>query len=509
MNNPKIHFYLHDQIALPIEAIKQHLTSLLLLLSLLLGGCQPLASLAANKASSISLNECILTSQSIKAKCGTLRVPEDRTNPAGRLLDLRIIVVPARGSNPQPDPLFYITGGPGGVATDHGIVNFVNTIFLDVNNQRDIVFLDQRGTNDKHRLACAQIPSEVVNGTQQQMNDWMKECLSSLDGDPRFYTTAEAMRDLDAARAALGYKKINLYGGSYGAAAVQVYMRMFPKRVRTAVLDHGTALDLPFFQALPNASQSALDHVFSLCEQDEKCHAAYPDLRGDWQAIRDRLAKGPVVTSFILPGEVDPFQVDMDMVGEGLHNTMFQSGGYAKIPSQIHAYATSEDWTPLVKQSFSEQQGNLPQPQRTLLMTLTIFCFEPAWGNLPAEIARLNPDSYLRDYQVKLAQGQQKTCASLPKPDPSLIYDPGKPAPLSALMLNSLIDPQNPPSNMEPALREFTKSRLVIEPTEGHETSNSECRYEIIARYIQQGSVDGLDISCMEKQKPSFVVGNN
>ena len=103
----------------------------------------------------------------------------------------------------------------------------------------------------------------------------------------------------------------------------------------------------------------------------------------------------------------------------------------------------------------------------------------------------------------------QKICAALPKPDPSLIYGPGKPLPLSALMLNSLIDPQNPPSNEELARKEFTKSRVVVEPTEGHNTTFSGCRWEIIAQYIQAGSVDGLDVSCMAKQKPSFVTGNS
>jgi hypothetical protein len=96
----------------------------------------------------------------------------------------------------------------------------------------------------------------------------------------------------------------------------------------------------------------------------------------------------------------------------------------------------------------------------------------------------------------------------LPEPDPSLIYGPGKPVPLSALMFNSLIDPQNPPSNMDLALKEFTESRVVVEPTEGHDTSGSYCRWHLVAQYIQQGSVDGLDTSCMERIKPSFVTGN-
>ncbi len=200
-------------------------------------------------------------------------------------------------------------------------------------------------------------------------------------------------------------------------------------------------------------------------------------------------------------------QVTMDDLTNGVHSLLFKSGGYTQIPSVIHALATQEDWTPVVK-SLNEQYGNSGPTEGFLLMRNVISCFEPAWGNLPDEIARLKPGSYMRDLQVKLAQDQQKICAALPKPDPSLICGPGKPVPLSALMFNSLIDPQNPPSNIDLALKEFTKSRVVIEPTEGHETSDAECRWEIMTRYIQQGSVDGLDTSCMAKQRPSFVIAD-
>jgi hypothetical protein len=59
------------------------------------------------------------------------------------------------------------------------------------------------------------------------------------------------------------------------------------------------------------------------------------------------------------------------------------------------------------------------------------------------------------------------------------------------------------------ALKEFTQSRVITEPTEGHEPFvQHQCRWDIIAQYIQQGSVDGLDVSCMAQQKPSFVTGN-
>lgn len=483
---------------------------LLLFLSLLLGGCGPAVSPlvpTALPSSNLTLKPCIVGS--VQAECGTLHVPEDRTRPAGRTLDLDIVVVRARESDHEPDPVFYLAGGPGNAATDPGIVYGVSYLLREVNARRDLVFLDQRGTNGKHRLTCDFIPDEIFNGNQKRLNQWFqKNCLTSLDGDLRFYTTAVAMRDLDDARAALGYEDINLFGISYGVAAEQVYMRMFPEHVRAVVMDHGTALDLPFFYVKPRASQYALDQVFAYCEQDEKCHAAYPDIRGDWKKVLDRLANGPVATSYIPPGMDTAASLSMEGLADGVHQLMYQSGTYVQIPFLLHTLATTEDWGPVVE-SYQEQYGSSggDGDDGILLMPHVIFCSEPAWGIEPDQVERFSPGSYYTGAVVEWARNEQKLCAALPKPDPSLIYGPGKPAPLSALMINSLIDPQNPPSNMDLALKEFTKSRVVVEPTEGHDTSASRCRWDIVAQYIEQGSVDGLDISCMEEQKPSFVTG--
>jgi hypothetical protein len=317
------------------------------------------------------------------------------------------------------------------------------------------------------------------------------------------------MRDLDDARAALGYDKINLFGISYGVAAEQVYMRMFPEHVRAVVMDHGTALDLPFSYVKPRASQYALDQVLAYCEQDETCHAAYPNIRGDWKKVLDRFADGPVATSYIPPGMDTPASLTMEMLADGVHQLMYQSGTYGQIPFLLHTLATTEDWGPVI-QSYQEQSGSSGDggdDEGILLMATVIFCSEPAWGIEPDQVERFSPGSYYTDAVVEWAKNEQKLCGAMPKPDPSLIYGPGQPTPLSALMFNSLLDPQNPPSNMDLALKEFTNSRVVVEPTEGHDTSASQCRWDIVAQYIEQGSVDGLDTSCMEEQKPSFVTG--
>ncbi len=453
---------------------------------------------------SLGLKACVING--INAECGYLHVPEDRNNPGGRTLELWMVVVRADGPSRAPDPVFYLAGGPGDYATA-AVATAHNLMFGKVNAQRDLVFLDQRGTNDKHRLTCEYPSFAIADAPQSQVNDWMKQCLAGLGGDPRFYTTAAAMRDLDQARAALGYDKINLYGMSYGVTAAQVYMRMFPEHFRAAVLDHGTALDVPFIQALPGASQSALDRIFTYCEQDETCHAACPNIRGDWQAVLDRLARGPVVTSFVPAGGTTPAEVTLEAFVDAIHELLKSTGDYEMIPRLVHGLASNQDWTQVLK-SFDQQHARSSGDNEMLLMQEVIYCFEPAWGYDAQAIARLDPGLYYRNAEVAIAKREQKTCAALPKPDASLIYSPGKPAALSALMLNSLLDPQNPPANMELALKEFPQSRMIVEPTEGHHPTQTGCHWEIITQYIQNGSLDGLNTACIDQQKPSFLIGN-
>ena len=74
-----------------------------------------------------------------------------------------------------------------------------------------------------------------------------RACLASIDGDPTQYGTAAAADDLEAVRVALGHRRLNVYGTSYGATLAQVYLARHPRSVGTLVLDGGTLLDIPFF----------------------------------------------------------------------------------------------------------------------------------------------------------------------------------------------------------------------------------------------------------------------
>src|SRR6185295_3121420 len=140
---------------------------------------------------------------------------------------------------------------------------------------------------------------------------FVARCLAKLDGDPTQYGTAAAADNLDAVRAALGYRQLDVYGTSYGATLAQVYLARHPGSVRTIVLDGGTLLDIPFFDRFAVNGQRALDRVARRCAAERACARSFPgwlsqlrSLIASWNAQPRRLAPGAKLTGNGLAGVV-------------------------------------------------------------------------------------------------------------------------------------------------------------------------------------------------------------
>ena len=173
--------------------------------------------------------------QGIDARCGTFVVPENRAKPNGRTIGLHVVVLPAFSKPARKDAVTYLAGGPGDAATEQAVDQGQQLSAL--NMYRDILLVDQRGTGRSNPHG----------------------------GDVTQYGTRMAMDDLDAVRAALGYRQLDVIGSSYGATAAQVYLKLHPSSVRTLILAGATAIDVPFFGRYAVNAQRALDQLAKLC----------------------------------------------------------------------------------------------------------------------------------------------------------------------------------------------------------------------------------------------------
>ena len=95
------------------------------------------------------------------AQCGYLSVLEDRAKPEGRRIRILVTRVPAVSATPKPDPIVYLSGGPGGA----GSFEVAFMVGHGINAERDLIFVDQRGTHHADPLLdCREFEQYIYDG---------------------------------------------------------------------------------------------------------------------------------------------------------------------------------------------------------------------------------------------------------------------------------------------------------------------------------------------------------
>lgn len=412
----------------------------------------------------------------VAARCGTLSVPEDGAQAGGRTIDLRVAVLPATNRSGVAEPVFFIAGGPGGSTIAQW--STAASVFGGLNDRHDIVLVDQRGTGSSHMLV---VPPQ---NPQEAPADYATRVLATMDGDPRNYTTAVAMDDLDAVRAALGYSKIDLYGASYGATAVQYYLRQHGNRVHAAVLDGGTLLNVPIFELIAPNSQRALDDVFNRCLADVGCAAAFPGLRDEFASALDRLQRAAVPTG-VQDASGQPITMTADLFTSMIHQLLVVSDS-AEIPWFVHqAWAGNfVDVAGVVSRIF-------PGPTPTLMMAIEIMCSE-AWARHdPDHVITLGQGSYALPNQLSFLRSLEQACPFVPQGRvPANDAQPVH-TDVPVLLLNGSDDPQDPPANVEEAGQQMPNSLLVAPSGLGHTVGHIGCLPRLVVRFFDMGRTDG------------------
>ena len=111
--------------------------------------------------------------------------------------------------------------------------------------------------------------------------------------DPRFYTTTDAIADLDAVREAIGAQTLNLVGGSYGTRVAQQYAARFPERVRSIVLDGVAPNDLVVGGEFAHTFEDAIRSQSQQCQQLAACRKRFPkNAHAQLESLVARLGDG-------------------------------------------------------------------------------------------------------------------------------------------------------------------------------------------------------------------------
>jgi pimeloyl-ACP methyl ester carboxylesterase len=370
------------------------------------------------------------------------------------------------------DAVTYLAGGPGVAVT--GDTAALSEQLVQLNEHHDILLVDQRGTGS-NAYTC---PSRTKPfASKSEMRNYTRGCLKAFGGDVNQYGTRAAVDDLDAVRAALGYRQLDVIGGSYGATAAQAYLKLHPTSVRTLMLAGATAIDVPFFSRYAVNAQRALDQVETLCSSQPACRTAFPDWKRRFGELVRAWNAHPVPTR-------DGMTMTGDQLAGVVHAMLLDLQKAVSIPLVV-SRAAAGDYTPLNRAG----QGDFgtPSPQ---LMAWTIWCNEP-WTGLDANGPWSTAfDSYTAAKIAAFRQG----CTFLPKrAEPRSLWTLPSSSDVPVLAFVGGADPQDPATNLGDLKRHFPDSRTVILPHIGHEFGIGGCVDQMMSDLVARRTSKGID----------------
>jgi pimeloyl-ACP methyl ester carboxylesterase len=444
---------------------------------------------AAGATAATTLRPCRIEGLPNEAQCGQVERPLDPARPAGTQIAVHYLVVPAMARNKQPDPVLMLAGGPGQSAID--VAPLMLPRLSRLNNRRDLVFIDQRGTGRSAPLQCAdetRLPiAEALDPRLQQQR--LEQCRAQLmklpHGDLRFYTTTIAMQDVEAVRKALAAPQWNLVGGSYGTRAALEYLRQFPQRVRRTVIDGVAPPDMVLPASFSTDGQAALDALFQACERDGAgCKLQYPRLRQQWAALLQSLPR-PVTAPHPLTGLPERFVLTRELLLRGVRAPLYAPALAAALPAAIAAAADGR-FDGLV--GLASAFGSSKAQRLAAGMHFSVVCAE--------DVPRMDVDGVNKpgsDYGAIDAELYRQICKTWPRGEVPAAFYTLPPAASPVLLLSGGADPATPPRHGERVARVLAAKdeRLVqhiIVAQAGHGVMGIGCLRDVVFRFIDAAS---------------------
>ena len=224
-------------------------------------------------AGDLALERCTYATEDggYQADCGTLVVPENRNDPHSRLIALPVTRIRALSQHPR-EPVFRLEGGPG-------ITNMHFSRASRFARDRDVVLVGYRGVDGSVRLDCPEVESAIAHSSDvlseasyRAYANGFRSCAARLDDDGvdlAGYSTTQQADDLEAARKALGYGRIDLMSESAGTRLALIYAWRYPRNVHRSVMIGANPPGHFFWD--PSTTDQQIGRYAALCAEDSGC----------------------------------------------------------------------------------------------------------------------------------------------------------------------------------------------------------------------------------------------
>ncbi len=437
---------------------------------------------AANAVPRFEKADCWFTAPTGRdVECGYLIVPEDHAQPDGKTIKLAVARFKSDAATPQPDPIVYLEGGPGGSPLK-AYVSQLDALFGPLLANRDLIMFDQRGTGySQPVLNCPEIKQMNLDTLNQSLSldesnklndEAAQKChdrLVQAGDDLALYNTAQNAADIEMLRQALGLNQINLYGTSYGTRLALTALRDHPQGIRSAVIDSVVPLQADMLAQTPVNGAQALEKVFAACEADATCGKNYPDLRQVFSDVKARLDKEPAQLEITLSsGEKKPAVMNGDSFVGALFQGLYATSIIPSIPRMV--YDARDGKYDMLGGIMAAQIAELDDI--SLGMNYSVDCQEEApYTNADQMKAatQQNPDFAVLDQT-----GTLDVCQNWKVPAAPPIENQPVKSDVPTLVISGEFDPITPPTLGQEAAQTLSKSFYFLIPRAGHGSTVSE-----------------------------------
>lgn len=428
------------------------------------------------------------------SRCLEFGVAENPAAPDGRRIPLRVMVVPAIRALPEADPFVILVGGPGQAATDDALQ--ILPAFERIRRNRDILLVDQRGTGRLSPFDCdfgeddadnTQASAELLLEIQVQA---LQQCLAASAAAPEYYTTDIAVQDLDAIRAHLGYRALNLWGVSYGTRVALAYLRYFPDTTRTVVLDGVAPPGILPLEAARDG-QRALQGVLALCSAEADCSAAFPQLGAHYAELLENFAQArDVQVRDPANGTLRTFALQRAQIESTLFQMLYSREATRLIPLFIEELYRGNH------QVLTWSEGS--SAGINVAMHYSVICSEDLPLLTAQELEAAALDSSVLVYDL-LVRSRVEGCRVWPaRTLPADYFEPvvsDKPV----LVFSATQDPVTPRRWGDQVAGSLGNSLHLVAEGVGHGVFAYGCTVRLISDLVERASLQDLDGSCLNE----------
>jgi pimeloyl-ACP methyl ester carboxylesterase len=439
-----------------------------------------------------------------RVECGILTVPIDRTHPDGDDAELPVAIVRSEAASRAPDPIVYLSGGPGYAGRD------LARYFLThgVAGPRDVILFDQRGTGAATpSLDCPEVapaaaaaltaadPPDVEGG---RVDAALRACHGRLldEGiDLEQFDTPTTALDVRDLREALGIDRWNLFGRSYGTTVALELLRVDGDAVRSVVLDSVYPSDVPNdARAAEEHAERVFTELFAGCHEDRTCHERYPTFEADFADLVAEWNADPYETTIDGPvGEPEKLVITGDDVVSGTWNGMYDAAVIAALPSLVQPL---RERGPAAAAIVSELAGRGLDDVTGIAegVAVVVDC---------ADRERLDRDdesdvlSRHPEYGTLLSLGLgTQRCATWDVSPVDGSFNDAVRSDVPALIFGDSYDPRTPPEDGERAASTLARSTFVLTAGLGHAASIADgCLTLILVDFVADPGAP-VDDSC-------------